>query len=78
MLADYPICAVSMVRYPDAGFYTDLVKLTHEPLGIAIPSNDPHMVNWLENTLNLIKGDGTLAAVEERWFNDLSWLSKLP
>jgi polar amino acid transport system substrate-binding protein len=78
LLADYPICAVTLMRHPEAGFYSDILKLTYEPLGIAVPANDPHLINWLENTLGNLEGDGTLKAIEEYWFSDLSWFSRIP
>ena len=78
LLADYPICAVTLMQYPEAGFYSDIVKLTYEPLGIAVPANASHMINWLENTLATLEGNGTLKAIEEYWFSDLSWFSQGP
>jgi polar amino acid transport system substrate-binding protein len=78
MVADYPICAVSVLRYPGEGLLTEIMPLTYEPLGIALPPDDPHLLNWVENTLNILKGNGTLKAIEDRWFKDVSWLSRLP
>ena len=78
LLADYPICAVTLMQYPEAGFYSDIVRLTYEPLGIAVPADDPHLINWLENTLATLEGDGTLKAIEEYWINDLGWISQGP
>jgi polar amino acid transport system substrate-binding protein len=51
---------------------------TYEPLGIAVPANDPLLVNWVENFLMTLGGSGGLQVLTERWFKDPSWLNKLP
>ena len=45
MIADYPICVVSVFRYPEAGLISVVTPLTYEPIGIAIPANDPLLMN---------------------------------
>jgi polar amino acid transport system substrate-binding protein len=77
-IADYPICAVSVIRYPDEGLMSVSAPFTYEPLGIAIPTNDPHLVNWTENFLKYVEGSGALEMLKKRWFEDSSWLSRLP
>ncbi len=78
MVADYPICVISVVRYPDKGLMSVNTPLTYEPLGIALPANDPHLINWMDNYLNSLMGSGTLEELKKRWFKDSSWLNKLP
>ncbi len=78
LVADYPICVISVVRYPDKGLMSVNTPLTYEPLGIAFPANDPHLVNWMENFLNSLIGSGALKELKKRWFEDTSWLNKLP
>jgi polar amino acid transport system substrate-binding protein len=77
MIADYPICVVSVFRYPDAGLLSVVTTLTYEPIGIAIPANDPLMMNWTRNTLNNIEGAGILDELKLKWFARGSWLDKL-
>ena len=77
MIADYPICIVSVYRYPDAGLLSIVTQLTYEPIGIAIPANDPLMMNWTRNTLNNIEGSGNLDELKLKWFSQGSWLNKL-
>jgi polar amino acid transport system substrate-binding protein len=50
MIADYPICVVSVFRYPEAGLLSVVTPLTYEPIGIAIPAHDPLLMNWATNT----------------------------
>ena len=77
MIADYPICIVSLFRYPEAGLLSIITQLTYEPIGIAIPANDPLMMNWTRNTLNNIEGSGILDELKLKWFSQGSWLNKL-
>ena len=77
MIADYPICVVSVFRYPDAGLLSVVTQLTYEPIGIAIPANDPLMMNWTRNTLNNIEGSGIMDELKLKWFAEGDWLKKL-
>jgi polar amino acid transport system substrate-binding protein len=78
MVADYPICVVSIFRYPNEGLLSVFTPLTYEPIGIAMPSYDPHLVNWVENFLNIMDETGEMDELTQRWFEDGSWLKKLP
>ena len=78
MVADFPLCAVSLVRYPDAGFVSVFTTLTYEPIGLAVPANDSHLINWTENFLATLQASGQLEAMKAVWFEDGSWLKELP
>jgi len=78
MVADYPICVVSLFRHPNQGLLSVFTPLTYEPIGIAMPSYDPHLVNWVENFLDMLEETGELDDLTERWFEDASWLTRLP
>lgn len=78
LIADYPICAVSVLRYPDRGLVSVLTRLTYEPIGIALPPNDPLLINWVENFLNRLEGSGQLDLLREYWLQDTAWLALLP
>ncbi len=77
MVADMPICQVSIYRYPDAGLATLKNPLSYEPLGIAIPANDLLLINWLQNFLNAVGKTGELEVSIGRWFKDGSWVNQL-
>ena len=77
MIADYPICVVSVFRYPDAGLLSVVTQLTYEPIGIALPPNDPLLINWTQNALNNIEGSGRLDDLKLKWFAQGDWLNKL-
>lgn len=78
MIADYPICVVSVFRYPKAGLLSVVTPLTYEPLGVAVPAGDPLLVNWLENFLAATADSGRLEALKEKWFSSGAWLNQLP
>jgi polar amino acid transport system substrate-binding protein len=77
MIADYPICIVSVFRYPEAGLLSVVTQLTYEPIGIAIPANDPLLMNWTRNALDNIEGGGILDELKLKWFAEGDWLDKL-
>jgi polar amino acid transport system substrate-binding protein len=78
MIADFPICVVSILRYPNQGLFTLIDPLTYEPLGIAVPATDPLFTNWVENFLAGFRGSGKLDTIKADWFEDASWLKHLP
>lgn len=78
MIADYPICVVSVFRYPEAGLLGVVAPITYEPIGIAVPAGDPLLVNWLENFLSTLEGSGWFELLQKRWFARGDWLNKLP
>lgn len=78
MIADYPICVVSVFRYPDAGLLSVVTPITYEPIGIAVPAGDPLLINWLQNFLSGLKGSGRLEFLKKKWFARGDWLNKLP
>ncbi len=77
MVADYPICIVSVYRYPDEGLLSVVTPLTYEPIGIAVPANDPLLVNWLDNFMNTMKMSGNLESITDYWLGNASWLDNL-
>jgi len=78
LIADYPICVISVYRYPNKGLVSVITPLTYEPLGIALHPDDPHLINWTQNFLNALEGSGEMDALQARWFGRGSWLRELP
>ncbi len=77
MIADFTACIFYTFRYPEAGLISVITPLTYEPIGIAIPANDPLMMNWTRNILNSLEGSGILDDLKLKWISDGSWLDKL-
>jgi polar amino acid transport system substrate-binding protein len=77
MVSDYPICLVTHARHPDSGLVSVITRLTFEPIGIALPAGDPLLLNFVDNILQGLSITGWLTALEDRWFQDGSWLQEL-
>jgi polar amino acid transport system substrate-binding protein len=78
MVADYPICVVSLLRNPGAGLLTVLSPFTFEPIGMALPADDTLFVNLVQNYLTSLEGTGLLGQLRDKWFKDPSWIRDLP
>ena len=77
MVADQPICLVSVYRYPDAGLAALKNTLSYEPLGIAIQANDFLWLNLLQNFITGMENSGELRTLTDKWFKDASWVDLL-
>ena len=73
LVADYPVCVMTMLRYPDANLAIS-DPFTIEPIGIAVPPNDPLFMNFIENYFSALQLAGVLDALETYWFEDGSWM----
>jgi len=78
LVADMPICQLTVMRYPSAGFVTLQQPLTLEPIGIAISKDDPQFLNLVENYLDAYGKMGVLNQLRKRWLEDGSWIAALP
>ena len=78
MVADYPICVVSVFRYPNQGLLSVLTTLTYEPIGVGVPAGDALLVNWVENFMGIAEQTGLLEALKEKWLLRADWLHRLP
>lgn len=76
LIADYPICVVAALRAGDLS--TLPAPLTFEPVGVAMPPNDPLFVNIVQNYLRSLEDTGVLARLHAKWFEDASWVRELP
>ncbi|MGH0037045.1 MAG: transporter substrate-binding domain-containing protein [Myxococcota bacterium] len=78
MFADHASCMLAVLRHPEAGLSTVVSPLSFEPIGMALPANDPLLVNIVQNYMTTLEGTGLLEQLRERWFEDPSWLERLP
>jgi polar amino acid transport system substrate-binding protein len=78
MIADHPICVISVARYPQHDLFTIVSPFTYEPLGIALPAGDPLFVNLVENLLDSVVGSGALDRATRYWFEQGEWFDQLP
>jgi polar amino acid transport system substrate-binding protein len=78
VVADYEICALSVLRYPDDGLVTLSRPLTVEPLGIAVAPGDPLFLNLIENNVAALEASGLFEGLRGRWFKSGGWVDELP
>ena len=74
LVADVPICLVTLLRYQDEGLVTLDEPLTIEPIGMALPPDDPQFLNLVENYLSALELSGALQLLDQIWFEDGQWL----
>lgn len=77
MVADFPICNVSVFRYRDKGLTTLKSPLNYEPIGIALLPTDPLLLNWAQNFVTAMLNSGELELLRQKWFEDASWVPQL-
>jgi polar amino acid transport system substrate-binding protein len=78
LVADMPICMLSLLRYPNEGLATLTQPLTVEPIGIAVPAGDPQFLNLMENYVEALEGAGVMELLRKKWLEDGSWIAALP
>ena len=78
LIADLQVCTLAQWRNPDAGLQARLDPLTTEPLGIALPPDDPLLLNLVTNYLNTLENTGELAQLKARWLSNGQWVAELP
>ena len=78
LVADVPICLLTVMRYPNEGFATLNQPLTLEPIGIAVPVTDPQLLNLVRNYVTALEGTGILEALRVRWLENSAWVAALP
>jgi len=78
MVADMPVCVLSVLRYPEAGLATLERPLTVEPVGIAVSKDDMQFFNLVDNYLEAYEKTGVLTQLRKKWFEDSSWVVALP
>ena len=73
MVADHHVCVLCVFLFPEEKLVTLERPLTYEPFGIALPGNDPLLINLVENFLGTLQGSGDLEKLKERWFKEGFW-----
>ncbi len=76
LMTDYPVCLSTLKDNPDAGYVTVFSLLSYEPIGVALPGNDPLFINWTENFLKRADGVGLLEELSLRWFGKLTLIAE--
>jgi len=76
MIYDMPFVSIYAAQNSDK-VASILEPFTYEPLGWAVKQGDPDMINFLNNFLRQIRGDGTYDRIYNKWFNSDAWLKQI-
>ncbi len=77
MVADYPMCQLTALRNPTANLFVLKSPMTIEPIGMALPADDPLLLNFIENYFNALTMAGVLDKMEDYWFEGGAWLANM-
>jgi polar amino acid transport system substrate-binding protein len=78
MVADFPICLYSSLRFIADGLVTLDKPLTYEPIGVALSGSDLLLVNWVQNVLGSLEKTGEMDRLLQKWFKESAWMDQLP
>jgi polar amino acid transport system substrate-binding protein len=77
LVADRETCHFAVLRYPDAGLLVSAASFTVEPMGIAVPQDQPALANLLQTYLTALADEGVLEKARAYWFQDPAWVKDL-
>lgn len=72
LLTEYPMCVETIARNPKAGFISIFSRLTYDPIGIALPGEDAHFINWTQNFLNRLENTRLFDALRKKWLGEMT------
>lgn len=78
LVADMPICKLTVLRNPNSGLVTSSKPLSIEPVGIAVAKNDPQFENLVRNYLTTFEKVGVTKRFQQKWFENSNWIVALP
>jgi polar amino acid transport system substrate-binding protein len=78
LVADLPALVVALARNPNKGLTMAGALLTMEPIGVALPSDDTKLVDFVSSLISAAKSTGRLDARADYWFKGGKWLAELP
>ena len=74
LVADKPICVITLMKNPGKDLVISDKPLTIEPIGMALPSDDPQFLNLVQNYITSLQLSGTLQLLDKKWFQDGTWM----
>ncbi len=78
MIADMPVCVLTVLKNPHADLATPAEPFSIEPIGIAIPANDPRFQNLIETYVEAFESTGVLEELRKEWLEGGDWVLALP
>ncbi len=73
MIADMPICVLTVLRNPNKDLATPSAPLSVEPIGVVLSIEDQRFQNLVENYVRTFEMTGLLDELRKKWLEDSSW-----
>ncbi len=77
LVADRETCAVAVLRRPGEGLLQSEAVFTVEPMGIAVPPDDPRLAGLVQTYLDALASRGVLEKASAFWMKDPSWVQEI-
>jgi polar amino acid transport system substrate-binding protein len=77
LVADRETCTFAALRHEGQGLIVSDATFTVEPMGIAVPLDQPRFADLLEHYLAALRDSGALDRARDFWFEDSSWIASL-
>ena len=77
LVADRETCSFAVLRHPGEGLITSSATFTLEPMGIAVPLDQPHLASLIQSYLTALSERGAIEKAQAFWFKDPSWVESL-
>ncbi len=65
-VADKARVAIFAKKYPNSTRAL-MTPFTYEPIAVGMRKGDPDLLNWINNFIEIINGDGRLTMLEQKW-----------
>ncbi len=78
MMADFPFCVLAAFRHRKDNLAALDKPITYEALGVAVPANDPQLLNLVNNFVGTLQAAGGMEHLKKRWFKRSDWMVNLP
>jgi polar amino acid transport system substrate-binding protein len=78
MIADMPVCIITVMKNPTKDLATPSVPFNVEPIGIALPAGDERLFNLIQTYLEAFEKTGRLEELRTKWLERSDWLALLP
>jgi polar amino acid transport system substrate-binding protein len=77
LVADRETCSFAVLRFPDAGLVAANVAFTLEPMGIAVPLDQPRLANLIRIYFDALSQSQGLEEAKSFWFKNPAWVVNL-
>jgi polar amino acid transport system substrate-binding protein len=77
LIADRETCSFAVLRNPGEALIASASPLTVEPMGIAVPLDQPHLASLIQSYLTALNENGSIEKARAFWFEDSSWVDSL-